>query len=88
MVSLSFIPVCSGAFIRAALRDSSHLRRTPDEICTVCWSLWNFGDAPEQIGPWTLAVILNGGDSLDDSRIPIWREFVDLAAVELEDSVG
>jgi|GraSoiStandDraft_12_1057312.scaffolds.fasta_scaffold686825_1 hypothetical protein len=88
MVSLSFIPVCSAAFIRAAFRESSHLRRTPDEISTVCWSICNFGDLPEQMGPWTLAVMLSCGDAHDDSRIPIWREFVDLAAVELEDSVG
>jgi hypothetical protein len=38
------------------------------------------GDAPEQIGPWTLAVILGRGDAHHDSRIPFWREPVDLAS--------
>jgi hypothetical protein len=47
-----------------------------------------FGGAPEQIGPWTLAVILSRGDAHHDSRIPFWREPVDLAALELEDSVS
>ncbi len=88
MVSLSFIPVCSAAFIRAAFRESSQSTRPPDEISTVCWSICNFGDAPEQMGPWTLAVILSRGDAHHDSRIPFWREHVDLAALELEDSVS
>jgi len=43
-----------------------------------------FGGAPEQIGPWTLAVILSRGDVHHDSHIPYWREPVDLAALELE----
>ena len=47
-----------------------------------------FGGAPEQIGPWTLAVILSRGDARNESRIPIWREYVDVVAVELEDSVS
>jgi len=41
-------------------------------------------DSPEQIGPWTLAVILSRGDVHHDSHIPYWREPVDLAALELE----
>jgi len=42
------------------------------------------GDAPEQMDPWTLAVILSRGDVHHDSHIPYWREPVDLAALELE----
>jgi hypothetical protein len=87
MVSLSFIPVCSAAFIRAAFRESSQSTRPPDEISTASWPL-QLGDAPEQMGPWTLALIFGRGDAHHDSRIPFWREPVDLAALELEDSVS
>jgi hypothetical protein len=87
MASLSLIPVCAAAFIRAAFRESSHVRRTTDESppcdeplpCARCRR--QLRRAPDQIGPQAPALITQlAGTRTTICAFVIRRELVDLAA--------